>query len=189
MRIRLTRIGKKKRPAYRIVVADSRSPRDGAFLKIIGHYDPMTDPATLEVKEEQAVHWLQRGAQPSEAAGKLLSRVGIMEKAGKPTVTHWVKPDTGKPGKKIQTKAKAEAPAPEAETPVAEADTSEAPPDEKAAPKPGKKIQTKAKAEAPAPEAETPVAEADTSEAPPDEKAAPKAKTTKAKNQEPKPTE
>ena len=91
LRIRLTRVGKKKRPAYRIVVADSRSPRDGAFLKIIGHYDPMTDPATLVVKEEQAIQWLQKGAQPSEAAGKLLSQAGIMEKAGKPAVTHWVK--------------------------------------------------------------------------------------------------
>lgn len=128
MRIRLTRVGKKKRPAYRIVVADSRSPRDGAFLKIIGHYDPMTDPPTLVVKEEQAIHWLQKGAQPSEAAGKLLTRAGIMEKAGKPPVTHRVKEDATKPGKKAQEKPEASA-APQAETPTAEA------PPEKAAPK------------------------------------------------------
>lgn len=117
LRIRLTRVGKKKQPAYRIVVADSRSPRDGAFLKIIGHYDPMTDPPTLVIKEEQAIHWLQKGAQPSEAAGKLLTRAGIMEKAGKQPIAH-------------RTQATAD----KAETPAAEAETSEAPPEE-AAPK------------------------------------------------------
>jgi small subunit ribosomal protein S16 len=73
LRIRLARVGKKKQPAYRIVVADSRAPREGAFIKIIGHYNPLTNPATLTVKEEEAVQWLQKGAQPSDTAAKLLT--------------------------------------------------------------------------------------------------------------------
>jgi small subunit ribosomal protein S16 len=64
LRIRLSRVGKKKQPTYRVVVADSRSPRDGSFLKIIGHYNPLTDPATLVVKEDEAVRWLEKGAKP-----------------------------------------------------------------------------------------------------------------------------
>ena len=83
LRIRLSRVGKKKQPAYRIVVADSRSPRDGSFLKIIGHYNPLTEPVTLVVKEEEAVHWLEKGAKPSETAAKLLTRIGVMERAGR----------------------------------------------------------------------------------------------------------
>jgi small subunit ribosomal protein S16 len=78
LRIRLSRVGKKKRPAYRVVVADSRAPRDGATVDTIGHYDPLTDPATIVINEEKAQHWLQRGAQPSEAAAKLLARMGII---------------------------------------------------------------------------------------------------------------
>ena len=86
LRIRLTRVGKKKKPAYRLVVADSRSPRDGAFVEIIGHYDPLQDPANLTVKEERAVDWLKKGARPSDTAAKLLSRLGILEKAGLPAL-------------------------------------------------------------------------------------------------------
>ena len=83
LRIRLRRVGKKKQPAYRLVVADSRAPRDGAFVEVIGHYNPLTDPATLEINEEKARSWLSRGAQPSEAVAKLLARQGIIEKAAK----------------------------------------------------------------------------------------------------------
>jgi len=77
LKIRLSRVGKKKRPSYRIVVADSRAARDGALVDIIGHYDPLTDPATIVINEEKAHHWLQRGAQPSEAAAKLLAKSGV----------------------------------------------------------------------------------------------------------------
>jgi small subunit ribosomal protein S16 len=77
LKIRLSRVGKKKRPSYRIVVADSRAARDGALVDIIGHYDPLTDPATIVINEEKALHWLQRGAQPSEAAAKLLAKSGL----------------------------------------------------------------------------------------------------------------
>ena len=78
LRIRLRRVGKKKRPAYRLVVADSRAPRDGAFVDIIGHYDPLTDPATLTIDAEKAREWLSKGAQPSETAVRLLSRQGLV---------------------------------------------------------------------------------------------------------------
>jgi small subunit ribosomal protein S16 len=77
LKIRLSRVGKKKRPAYRIVVADSRAARNGAPVDIVGHYDPLTDPATIVINEEKVLHWLQRGARPSEAAAKLLAKSGV----------------------------------------------------------------------------------------------------------------
>lgn len=80
LRIRLSRVGKKKQPQYRLVVADARAPRDGAFIEIIGHYNPLTDPATITIDEERALKWLRHGAQPSETAAKLLSKQGILEK-------------------------------------------------------------------------------------------------------------
>lgn len=115
LRIRLTRVGKKKRPAYRMVVADSRAPRDGAFVEIIGHYDPLPDPARVTIDEERAVYWLKVGAQPSDTAAKLLSKAGVMEKAGlKPIVSapaQATTPDKAKAG----AKAKATTSSPEAE--------------------------------------------------------------------------
>jgi small subunit ribosomal protein S16 len=83
LRIRLRRVGKKKQPMYRLVVADSKAPRDGASVEVIGRYNPLTEPATLEIDEEKALSWLRRGAQPSEAAAKLLARKGIIEKPEK----------------------------------------------------------------------------------------------------------
>jgi small subunit ribosomal protein S16 len=83
LRIRLRRVGKKKQPIYRLVVADSKAPRDGASVEVIGRYNPLTEPATLEIDEEKALSWLRRGAQPSEAAAKLLARKGILEKPEK----------------------------------------------------------------------------------------------------------
>jgi small subunit ribosomal protein S16 len=83
LRIRLRRVGKKKQPIYRLVVADSKAPRDGASVEVIGRYNPLTEPATLEIDEEKALSWLRRGAQPSETAAKLLARKGILEKAAK----------------------------------------------------------------------------------------------------------
>ena len=80
VRIRLQRHGRKKRPFYRLVAADSRSQRDGRFLERLGHYNPLTDPAELVINEEKALKWLKRGAQPSDTAKRLLSKVGIWEK-------------------------------------------------------------------------------------------------------------
>ena len=80
VKIRLRRVGAKKKPSYRLVVADSRSPRDGAFIEIIGHYNPLTDPETLVIDEEKALHWLRQGAQPTVTAARLLTKAGIVEK-------------------------------------------------------------------------------------------------------------
>ena len=80
VKIRLRRMGRRNRPFYRVVVADSRSPRDGKFVEIIGHYNPLTDPATVDVNEEKALKWLRCGAQPSDTVRSLLSKLGIMDK-------------------------------------------------------------------------------------------------------------
>ena len=77
VKIRLQRVGKKKKPSYRVIVADSRAPRDGSFIEIIGHYDPLTDPATIVIQEEKALRWLRQGAQPTETVAGLLSKAGI----------------------------------------------------------------------------------------------------------------
>jgi small subunit ribosomal protein S16 len=75
--MRLTRVGGKKDPQWRVVVADSRSPRDGRFIEVLGRYNPQTDPSTIVLKEERIRHWLARGAQPSEPVRKLLKTQGI----------------------------------------------------------------------------------------------------------------
>ncbi len=80
VRIRLARVGAKKQPSYRVVVADQRSPRDGRFIEIIGHYNPRTEPATMVVKEERAIFWLERGAQPTEAVVRILDKTGVLAK-------------------------------------------------------------------------------------------------------------
>jgi len=80
VKIRLRRVGSRNRPSYRLVVADSRAPRDGAFINIIGHYNPLTDPETVVIDEEKALHWLKQGAQPTETATRLLTKTGIIEK-------------------------------------------------------------------------------------------------------------
>ena len=84
VRIRLRRMGSRNRPAYRVVVADSRSPRDGKFIEIIGHYDPLTDPATISIDGEKALKWIKDGAQPSDTVRSLLSKLGILDNV-KPT--------------------------------------------------------------------------------------------------------
>ncbi|MDQ3653924.1 MAG: 30S ribosomal protein S16 [Chloroflexota bacterium] len=78
LKLRLRRTGAKKRPSYRIVVAEHSSPRDGRFVEIIGHYDPLTEPATVKVDEERARHWLSVGAQPTETVAGLLKRAGVI---------------------------------------------------------------------------------------------------------------
>jgi small subunit ribosomal protein S16 len=77
VRMRLTRIGSKKNPIYRVVVADSRSPRDGRFIEIVGRYNPQTDPSTIELDEEKVRDWLAKGAQPSDPVAKLIKVAGI----------------------------------------------------------------------------------------------------------------
>ena len=80
VKIRLTRMGSKKKPFYRINVADSRSPRDGRFIETIGTYNPLLNPAEVSINEELALQWLANGAQPSDTVRNLLSQQGIMKK-------------------------------------------------------------------------------------------------------------
>ena len=76
VKLRLMRMGKKKQPTYRVVAADSRSPRNGRFIEIIGTYEPRQDPSIIKIDNERAVHWLQHGAQPTERVAKLLKISG-----------------------------------------------------------------------------------------------------------------
>lgn len=79
VRLRLTRVGKKKQPTYRIVAADSRSPRDGRFIEIVGTYDPRREPSAVMVDNEKAISWLRQGALPTERVRKLLEISGAWE--------------------------------------------------------------------------------------------------------------
>lgn len=79
VKIRLTRLGKKKAPFYRVVVADSRSPRDGRFIEMLGTYDPSTDPATIKIDTEKAATWIKNGAQPTDTVRALLKKAGLGE--------------------------------------------------------------------------------------------------------------
>ena len=80
VKLRLKRMGSKKRPFYRIVAADSRSPRDGRFIEIVGTYNPITEPAEIKIKEDIALKWLNNGAIPTDTVRSLLSNQGIMKK-------------------------------------------------------------------------------------------------------------
>ncbi|MEY8662720.1 30S ribosomal protein S16 [Ligilactobacillus faecis] len=80
VKIRLKRMGSKKRPFYRIVVADSRSPRDGRFIETVGTYNPLTQPEQVTLKEEAIMGWLDNGAQPSDTVRNILSKQGVMKK-------------------------------------------------------------------------------------------------------------
>lgn len=80
VKIRLTRMGAKKHPFYRIVVADSRAPRDGRSIETLGHYDSTVEPAIIKIDEDKAISWMQNGAQPTDTVKSLFSKVGIMKK-------------------------------------------------------------------------------------------------------------
>ncbi|MET0802161.1 MAG: 30S ribosomal protein S16 [Actinomycetota bacterium] len=131
-RIRLRRMGANKRPFYRVVVADQRSPRDGRFIENIGKYHPLEDPSLIEIDEERALHWLRVGAQPSDQVRNLMVKVGIWDTfvAERPSVAGKVrlrdaKPDEPKLSKKAAAKVAAaaeEAPAPAEEAPPGEAE-------------------------------------------------------------------
>ena len=127
VKVRLTRVGSKKNPIWRVVVTDGRSPRDGRSIETIGHYNPQTQPSRIEIDRERYQHWLDRGAQPSNTVKKLIRAENTgyeVPKADAPT------PVASKPT------AKAEAPAAEAEAPAevaAEQEASEAPAAEPAA--------------------------------------------------------
>ena len=83
--IRLRRTGKTKQPSYRLVIADKRSPRDGKFIEIVGHYNPVRQPKELVVKNERVRYWLGVGAQPSDTVVRLLKQTGVLDEGGKVT--------------------------------------------------------------------------------------------------------
>jgi len=80
VKIRLKRVGKKKAPSYRVVVADARSPRDGRIIENIGWYNPRAEPSEIHIDEAKAVSWMQNGAQPSDSVSSLLKRTGILDR-------------------------------------------------------------------------------------------------------------
>ena len=159
VKIRLMRVGKKKQPSYRVVVSDSRSPRDGRFIEVLGQYAPRADPSVVQIDSDRALHWLRVGAQPTEQVGKLLEISGVWaaykETVGKDAAS---KPKAKTPkAKKVVEKAEpAAAPAPAA-APVAEA-SAEAPTEEAATEAPATEAAEEAAAEPEATE-ETPAAE------------------------------
>jgi small subunit ribosomal protein S16 len=79
VKIRLSRVGKKKKPYYRIIVTDERSPRDGKFIENIGTYDPKTDPSTIDLDKDKALAWLKKGAQPSNTVKKIFNIVNLQQ--------------------------------------------------------------------------------------------------------------
>lgn len=83
VKIRLRRMGAKKAPFYRVVVADSRSPRDGRFIEEIGYYNPTTEPAVIKIDGEKATEWVKNGAQPTDIVKKLFAKAGVSENSGK----------------------------------------------------------------------------------------------------------
>ena len=87
VKLRLMRMGKKKQPTYRVVAAEGRSPRDGRFIEIVGTYQPREDPSVIQLEGERVAHWLNHGAQPTEAVAKLISISGITKQG-----TEWVAP-------------------------------------------------------------------------------------------------
>jgi small subunit ribosomal protein S16 len=84
VRIRLRRMGAKKKPFYRVVIAHKESPRDGRFIEIVGTYDPRTQPETVELKMDRVNHWLSTGAQPSESVGRILRKINLLNTDSKP---------------------------------------------------------------------------------------------------------
>ena len=131
VKIRLRRMGKKRQPSYRVVVADGRSPRDGRFIEQIGRYDPLQEPSLVEIDNDKALDWLNKGAQPTEAARKLLEISGAWgrfraSKGDLITVGEVTPPPPKKKKSKKQRAAEAEAAA-EAETAAAEAAPAEEP--------------------------------------------------------------
>jgi small subunit ribosomal protein S16 len=138
VKIRLLRVGKAKQPSYRVVVADSRSPRDGRIIETIGHYGPRAEPSTVDINADRALAWLRQGAQPTEQVQKLLTSMGIWStfesEKGHPIVTKLNR--RGFKTGKVAAPTKAAAPAPAAPKPAAPASEDTIPTDTEAAPAP-----------------------------------------------------
>ncbi len=132
-RIRLRRMGSNKRPFFRVVVADQRSPRDGRFIENIGKYHPLDDPSVIEIDQDRALHWLRVGAQPSNQVRNLMNKIGIWDEFVKERPSAALEPAKERPEKaKVSKKAKQKAEAAASEPvspPVAEAPAAPAEPE------------------------------------------------------------
>jgi small subunit ribosomal protein S16 len=167
VRVRLTRVGSKKNPIWRVVVADQRSPRDGRFIETIGHYNPQTEPSTIRIDEERLQHWIARGAQPTGTVKQLMKaqakglsadpKTSAAVAAASPATAAPVAMEAATPPSPAEPAATEEEAAPEAEATAPEAET--------AAPE----------AEAGAPEAEAAASDAEAAAPEPAEEAAPEA--------------
>jgi small subunit ribosomal protein S16 len=123
VRIRLRRVGAKKQPHYRVVVADQRSPRDGRHIETIGYYNPRTEPETVNIKEERALFWLSQGARPSDVVRRMLEQQGTLDRltrlqAGEPMEALLAEYEAGEP---VEAAVEAEAPVAEADAPEGDA--------------------------------------------------------------------
>ncbi len=129
VKIRLRRVGATKQPSYRVVVADSRAPRNGRFIEIIGHYNPRTEPPTVRIDRQRALYWLLQGAQPTDAVARMLEREGLFEALKQVRA-----------GVSLAEALAATAPAPVEAPPVEEAPRAveEAPPEAEAEPEAGR---------------------------------------------------
>jgi len=129
VRIRLRRVGAKKQPHYRVVVADQRSPRDGRHIETIGYYNPRTEPETVNIKEERALFWLSQGAGPSDVVRRMLEQQGTLDRltrlqAGEPMEALLAEYEAGEP---VEAAVEAEAPVAEADAPDGDAPEGDVP--------------------------------------------------------------
>ena len=170
VKIRLRRTGAKKQPNYRVVITDSRTPRDGRFIEIVGHYNPRTEPSTVEIHEDRVLYWLSVGAQPTDPVKRLLENLGTLDRfarlkegADLESLLAEAKAAREKNGAAVETE-KAEKPAAKAKKVSAETEPSEA----EAVAAIEEEPVAEADAETSAEAAEEPVAEAEGEEAPAD---------------------
>jgi len=106
VKIRLRRTGARHKPMYRIVVTDSKSPREGAFIEVIGNYNPLNDPETININEDKALAWLEKGAQPTQTTYRLLAKTGVMAKFNAAHPTRKFKQAVQKTTQKVKKKSK-----------------------------------------------------------------------------------
>ena len=126
VRIRLRRVGAPKQPSYRVVAADKEAPRDGRFLEVLGHYNPRTEPSTIQLKEDRIFHWLSVGAQPSDPVVKLFDQMGTMErferdKAGEDVEKLMEEAVAAEEARNVDPRTRRETPTTKEEKPKAEA--------------------------------------------------------------------
>jgi small subunit ribosomal protein S16 len=131
VRMRLRRTGKKKQPYYRVVVADSRSPRDGRFIENVGHYNPNTTPAQVELDHERVLYWLKTGAMPTDTVRSLLSKQGVLQRLAQEAPGHALvrgrTPRASAVGPEVTEPAVPEQDTPEQDTPEQDAPEQDAP--------------------------------------------------------------